>query len=78
MAIRVAELADEHEIISLSGLRIWTNLLPKRIHIIREAGSNPVTETWSTNEHVKRTLLSHGGNAGQQVISSGVVNLLVT
>ncbi len=63
---------------ALSGRGIWTSLLLHRIKIIRDVGSYPVTATWSSNEHVKRTFLANGGiSAGRQSTAYGDVNLFV-
>lgn len=63
---------------TLSGKGIWTGLLKHSIDVIGKSGAHPVTATWSTNEHVKRTLLSQGGiNAGRQFTPLGSVDLFV-
>jgi GNAT superfamily N-acetyltransferase len=63
---------------ALSGQGIWSSLLLHRIILIRKAGAHPVTATWDTNEHVKRTFKSYGGiNAGRQTTPLGEVALFV-
>jgi GNAT superfamily N-acetyltransferase len=57
---------------------IWTSLLLHRIETIRSVGAHPVTATWITNEHVKRTFEKNGGiNAGRQITPFGDVELFV-
>lgn len=63
---------------TLSGRGIWTALLLHRIEIIRRQSAVPVTATWAQNEHVKRTLLTHGGvDAGVGPTPLGEVRLFV-
>jgi GNAT superfamily N-acetyltransferase len=63
---------------ALSGRDIWSSLLLHRINLICKAGAHPVTATWNTNEHVKRTFKSYGGiHAGQQTTPLGEVALFV-
>lgn len=60
------------------GTGIGTELLLHSIDRVRQLRARPVSATWSSNEHVKRTFQKHGGKcAGVQATPLGEVALFV-
>ena len=62
----------------LRGQGIWTMLLKHRLAFVRSIGGVPVTVTWSSNEHVKRTFFKLGGvEVGTKKLVVGSISLFV-
>lgn len=61
-----------------SGEGVWTKLLQHRIDYVKSIGAVPVSATWSSNDHVKRTFYKIGGvEAGTRKLKIGSISLFV-
>ena len=61
-----------------SGEGIWSKLLQHRINYVKSVGAVPVSVTWSSNDHVKRTFYRLGGvEAGTRNLEVGSISLFV-
>ncbi|TAK89126.1 GNAT family N-acetyltransferase [Patescibacteria group bacterium] len=84
---RLATQAQENSFIELGGAfvdparmgrGIWSLLLERRLHAVRQLGAIPVSVTWSASEHVKNHFVKVGGREiAQKETGAGSVSLFV-